>query len=246
MAFKSIYERLALARGLVKASSKRRYDASARRASAQQTRRRILTVARKLFLKRGYAATTMAAIAEAANVSIETIYLSVGGKPSLVRFLIETALSGADEPVPALEREGVKEIRAERDPHRKLVMFGRMVRQLNERLAPIWQVVLEAAPFDSDLRSLIAELKQRHVGSMRAAIGDLVAVGKLRQEISSEVAADVLWAMNSPEFYGLLVAGRGWSGERFEAWLADALQQMFLDDDHPSSTPQARKRPVSN
>ncbi|HEV2218894.1 MAG TPA: TetR/AcrR family transcriptional regulator [Candidatus Dormibacteraeota bacterium] len=225
---------------MVKASTKRRYDTSARRASAQQTRRRIITVARRLFLKRGYAATTMAAIAEAANVSIETIYLSVGGKPSLVRFLVETALSGADEPVPALEREGVKEIRAEPDPHRKLQMFGRMVRQLNERLAPIWQVTLEAAPFDPELRSLIGELKQRHVGSMRAAVQDLVAAGPLRKEISSEVAADVLWAMNSPEFYGLLVAGRGWSGDRFEAWFADALQRMFLGDGHPRARSTAR------
>lgn len=171
----------------------------------------------------------MAMIAEAAGVSIETIYLAVGGKPSLVRYLVETALSGADEPVPPLEREGVSEIRAETDPHRKLEMFARMVHLLLERLAPIWQVVLEAAPSDLELRSLVAELKHRHVGSMRSVIEDLVAVGALRPEISSEVAADVLWAMNSPEFYSLLVAGRGWSGERFETWVADAWQRLFLD-----------------
>ena len=66
----------------------------------------------------------MAAIAEAAGVSIETIYLSIGGKPSLVRYLVETALSGTDQPVPALEREGVKEIRAEPDAGRKLQLFA--------------------------------------------------------------------------------------------------------------------------
>ena len=91
----------------------------------------------------------MAAIAEAAGVSIETIYLSIGGKPSLVRYLVETALSGTDQPVPALEREGVKEIRAEPDAGRKLQLFARMVHLLLERLAPIWQVVLEAAPTDA-------------------------------------------------------------------------------------------------
>jgi len=53
-------------------------------------------------LKHGYAATTMAVIAGAAKVSIETIYLSVGGKPSLVRYLVETALSGTDEPRPTV------------------------------------------------------------------------------------------------------------------------------------------------
>ena len=223
----------------VKASTRRGYDTRARHASAQKTRRRILAAARRLFLKHGYAATTMAMIAEAAEVSIETIYLSVGGKPSLVRYLIETALSGADEPVPALERKGVSEVRAEADPYRKLEMLARMVHLLLERLAPIWRVVLEAAPTDAELRSLVAELKQRHVGSMRMVIEDLVAVGPLRQGISREIATDVLCAMNSPEFYSLLVAGRGWSVERFETWLADAWQRLFLDRDDRASTERA-------
>ena len=192
---------------------------------------RILAVARRLFLKHGYAATTMAMISEAAGVSIETIYLSIGGKPILVRYLVETALSGADEPVAPLEREGVSEIRAESDPRRKLQMFARMVHLLLERLAPIWQVVLEAAPTDAELRSLVVELRRRHVGSMRSVIEDLVEVAQLRPEVSNEVAADVLWAMNSPEFYSLLVTGRGWSGERFESWLADAWQRLLLDGD---------------
>ena len=222
-------ERLALARTSVNALTTRGYDARSRQASARKTRGRILAVARRLFLKHGYAATTMAMIAETAGVSIETIYLSIGGKPSLVRYLVETALSGAEEPVPPLEREGVSEIRAESDPHRKLQMLARMVHLLLDRLAPIWQVVLEAAPTDAELRSLVAELKQRHVGSMRSVIEDLVAAGPLRQGISREIAADVLWATNSPEFYSLLVAGRGWSGEIFETWLADAWQRLFLD-----------------
>ena len=229
--------------GSVKASTRRRYDASARQESAQKTRRRILAVAGRLFLKEGYTATTMAMIAEAAQVSIETIYLSVGGKPSLVRYLVETALSGADEPVPPLEREGVREIRAEPDTHRKVQMFAHMVRLLLERVAPIWQVMLEAAPEDAELRSLVIELKERHVGSMRSVIDDLAGAGRLRPEISNEAAADVLWAMNSPEFYRLLVTVRGWSGERFETWLAYAWRRIFLPD-RPASKGRSRNRPV--
>jgi AcrR family transcriptional regulator len=172
----------------------------------------------------------MAAIAEEAAVSIETVYLSVGGKASLVRYLVETALSGTDEPVPAVKRKGVKEIRAEADPRRKLQLFAQMVRSMMERLAPIWQVVLEAAPTDKDLGSLVAELHQRHVGSMQMVVDDLTAVGRLRPAISKAVARDVVWAMNSPEFYRLLVVGRGWTGEMFETWLADAWQRLLLDD----------------
>jgi AcrR family transcriptional regulator len=202
--------------------------------SAQDTRRRILVAARRLFLKRGYAPTTMAAIAKAAGVSIETVYLSIGGKSSLVRYLIETALSGTDEPVPPLERAGVKEIRAETNPRRKLRLFAAMVRPMLERLAPIWQVALEAAPTDRELNSLVSELQRRHVGTMRLVIDHLAEAGGLRPTISKEVARDVIWAMNSAEFYRLLVTGRGWTGEMFESWLADAWQQLLLDDDPTS------------
>jgi AcrR family transcriptional regulator len=208
--------------------------------SAQATRRRILAAAQRLFLERGYSATTIAAIAEAAAVSIETIYLSIGGKPSLVRYLVETALSGTDEPVPPTRRKGVREIRAESDRRRKLQLFARMVRLMLERLAPIWQVMLEAAPADAELGSVMAELQQRHAGSMRLVVEHLAEAGRLRAGISKDIARDVVWAMNSPEFYRLLVVGRGWTAGMFESWLADAWQRLLLQDD-PASTTRVRK-----
>jgi AcrR family transcriptional regulator len=195
----------------------------------------VLGAALHLFLVRGYTRTTMEAIADAASVSIETVYLSVGGKASLVRYLVETALSGTDQPVPPLERTGVMEIRAERDPRRKLRLFAGMVRPMLERLAPIWQVALEAAPTDPELSSIVAELQQRHVGSMRLVVEHLAEAGRLRPAISKDIARDVVWAMNSPEFYRLLVGGRGWTGEMFESWIADAWQRLLLDDDSASA-----------
>ena len=218
-----------MARTSVK-TPKRRYDTSGRQASALETRRRILAAARRLFLKRGYAATTMAAIAAAAGVSIETIYLSIGGKAGLVRYLVETALSGTDKPVPPVERAGVREVRAEPDPRQKLRLFARMVRPMLERLAPIWFVVLEAAPSDKELSSLVDELQQRHAGSMQLVIEHLLETGRLRPHMSKDMARDVVWAMNSPEFYGLLVGRRGWTGEMFESWLTDAWQRLLLED----------------
>jgi hypothetical protein len=122
-----------------------------------------------------------------------------------------------------------------RPSHRKLQLFARTVRPMLERLAPIWQVAIEAAPTDADLRSLIAELQGRHAGSMRLVIEHLAAAGRLRPAISRQTARDVVWAMNSPEFYRLLVVGRHWTGEEFEVWLADAWQRLLLHDD-PAST----------
>jgi AcrR family transcriptional regulator len=209
---------------------KRRYDATGRRAAAQATRRRVLAAARGLFLARGYAATTMAAIAAEAGVAVETIYLAVGPKAALVRELVEAALSGTDRPVPALEREGVREVLAEPDPRRKVRRFARLVRQLQERLAPIWAVAEAAAPDDAELAALIAELYARHVGSMRLFVDHLAAAGSLRAALSPDLATDLLWAMNSPAFYRLLVVDRKWSGDTLERFLAEAWQLLLLPD----------------
>jgi AcrR family transcriptional regulator len=212
------------------ARPKRRYDATRRRAAADATRQRILAAARALFLARGYPATTMAAIAAAAGVAVETIYLAVGPKAALVRELVELALSGADRPAPPLEREGVKEIQAEPDPRRKVVLFARLVRRLQERLAPLWAVVEAAAPDDAELAALVAELYARHVGSMRLFVDHLAATGHLRAALAPDLATDLLWAMNSPAFYRLLAVERQWSGDTLERFLADAWQLLLLPD----------------
>jgi AcrR family transcriptional regulator len=214
--------------GTVKAQPKRRYDASRRRAAAGETRKRIVEAARQIFLRQGYAATRMAEIADAAGVSLETLYAAFGPKPRLVQHLIELAISGADQPVPALERAWVRAIYAEPDPKRKIEMFAAGVRELQERVAPLWTVVLEAAKGDSELKVIVDELNQRRVMHMRMFVSDLVAAGGLRPGLAPDEAADVIWAMNSSEFFTLLVLERGWEPERFETWIAEAWKRILL------------------
>ena len=212
----------------VKAPPKRRYDASRRQVAARQTRREIAAAARDLFIARGYPGTTMAAIAAAAGVSHETVYATFGPKPALFRHLVEIALSGEDEPVPALEREIVRQVRAEPDPRRMIDLFAHSIRLLHERLAPLFVTLSDSARTDSDLKAFAGELSSRRVGHMRAFVADLAAKGGLRADLSPEMAADVIWVMNSPEFYVLCVRDRGWSPETFEAWLADAWKRLLL------------------
>jgi AcrR family transcriptional regulator len=212
----------------VKSSPKRRYDASRRQAAAIQTRHAIAAAARDLFIARGYAGTTMAAIAEAAGISHETVYATFGPKPALFRHLVEIALSGADEPVPALEREIVRQVRAEPDPRRMIDLFAHSIRLLHERLAPLFVILSEGARTDPDLKAFADELNARRVGHMRALVADLAEKGGQRADLSPEMAADVIWMMTSSEFYLLYAQGRGWSPETFEGWLADAWKRLLL------------------
>ena len=72
------------------------------------------------------------------------------------------------------------------------------------------------------------ELNQRRVGHMRLMAQHLDDEGGLRPGLSVDMAADVLWAMNSAEFYGLLVGERGWEPATFEKWLADTWIRLLL------------------
>jgi AcrR family transcriptional regulator len=211
----------------------RSYDASRRQRAADQTRRGIVEAARALFLARGYAATTMAAIAEAAGVALDTVYASVGPKPALFRHLVEIAISGLDRPVVAEERDYVRQIQAETSARRKLEIYARATCQIQERLAPLFAILREAAPGHPELRALWEEISQRRARNMRLLAADLAAVPGLRPGLSLEEVADVIWATNSPEFYLLLVRERGWAPDRFERWLADTWRRLLLDEPPP-------------
>jgi AcrR family transcriptional regulator len=205
----------------------RAYDASRRLAASQDRRARILAAARAEFLERGYPRTTMTAIAARAGVAADTVYELVGRKPALFRLLVETAISGADQPVDAQQREYVRQIRAEPTPRGKLARYAGAVREIHARLAPLLSVLQAAAGADDDLRQLWQEVSERRAANMRLFAADVAAVATLRTSIDE--AADVVWATAAPELYLLLVGQRGWAPRRYERWLADAWERLLLD-----------------
>ncbi|MDQ6920194.1 MAG: TetR/AcrR family transcriptional regulator [Candidatus Dormibacteraeota bacterium] len=204
----------------------RQYDASRRRAAAAATRHSILVAAREEFLERGYGAATMPAIAARAGVALDTVYASVGRKPSLFRELIETAISGQDEAVPAEQREYVRAIQAEPEAARKLEIYAGAVTEMQTRLAPLVALVRDAAAADQELASLWKEIADRRAANMRHLAADLAANGCLG--VGIEEAADVIWATNSPEFFLLMVRDRGWEPKRFQQWLATTWKKLLL------------------
>ena len=213
---------------MTRTAKKRAYDSSSRKEAARLTHQGILDAARDVFLDQGYAAATMPAIAQAAGVALDTVYATVGKKPALFRLLIEMAISGKDRPVPAEERDYVQAIRSETDSAAKLRIYAAALRSIQQRLAPLFRVLQGAAPLDPELAALWQSLSQRRAKNMRLFAADLAATGGLRQHLSVAKAADILWSMNAPEFYLLLVEQRGWSPQEFEDWLADAWIRLLL------------------
>ncbi|MDQ4038014.1 MAG: TetR/AcrR family transcriptional regulator [Actinomycetota bacterium] len=206
----------------------RTYRSPLRAEQARQTRSGILAAARRLFTEHGYAATTVAQIASGAGVAVDTVYAAVGAKSVIFRLLLETALSGTDEPVPPEERDYVRRIQAQTRAREKLEAYATAVRAIGERLGPLHLVLRDAAAQAPELARMRDEIASRRAKNMRLLAQDLIGTGDLRPDLDVEEIADVIWSMNSAEFYYLLVHERGWSPTRFEQWLAQTWCQLFL------------------
>lgn len=212
----------------VKAAAKRRYSAPQRSAQAAATRRAVLASARELFVQRGYGATTVTDIAAGANVSVDTVYAAVGRKPVVLRELVETALSGADHAVVAQQRDYVVAIRAAPTAREKLTIYATAVVKIQQRLAPVFIALRDAAVDDPACAALWAEISERRARNMREFAADLRETGELRDDLSDDEVADIVWSTNAAEYWVLLVHQRTWTPERFGEWLADTWIRSLL------------------
>jgi AcrR family transcriptional regulator len=213
-------------RNVVEVKSKRRYDASRRRAQAAQTRGTILDVARRNFLEDGYAATTVARIATEAGTSVETVYKAFGGKSGIVSALWERGLDGRG-PVPAPERSDLLSS-TETDPVRVLRGWGMFTTEVAPELAPVLLLVRGAAATDPEMAALLAEAEAQHRSRMRHNARSLQRRGWLRPGIGLTRATDILCAYSSAELYEQLVIKSGWPVKRYGEFIGDALIAALL------------------
>lgn len=209
--------------------TRRAYNSAARQEQARRTRRAIVQSARDEFLERGFSATTMAVIATRAGVSVQTVYKAFGNKAGLVKAVFDTAIAGDDEPTPMLERTQLMRARAEPDPRRKLVLYGRFLTAVAPRHVPIQLLVRDAAATDQEAAAAWENLQQERLQGMARFAKSLHDEGHLREGVSAREARDVLWTYNSAELFQLLVLQRGWTPRRYGTWIAHQLIAALLD-----------------
>src|ERR1700712_274425 len=166
------------------ATGRRGYHPPRRAQQAAGTRREVLSAARELFVAHGYSATTIADIADRARVSLDTIYATVGRKPALLRELVETAISGTDQAVPAEQRDYVLRMRAATTAREAISIYAHAITAIQERLAPVFLALRDAASTDQDCASLWAEISERRARNMLGLAAGLRATGDLRKDLS--------------------------------------------------------------
>lgn len=193
-----------------------------RQRQALETRGRVVAAARKLFATRGYAATTIQAIATECGVAVPTIYDAFGSK----RGILEAArlVMLMDAQIPELMTEAI----GEPDPGRKLDLAARWLRRQMETSYDVIQAFREASRADPDAAADHRNILDRRAKSLEGFVASVRP--HLAQDVSVRTANDILWAFSNEELYRELVAERGWSHDRYERWLARTLRAQLLGE----------------
>lgn len=214
-----------------KVNPHRRYRSTKRAEQAAETQRQIVEAARRLFQERGYAATTIAAIAAEAEVSPLTIYAIFGNKRALLSRLIDVSLVGDYEPIPLLNRTWLDVVRREPQQRQRLRLLAHVTRTILEQAGPIHAIMRSAAASDPEIALLRLTHQEQRLVVQTEFARLLAAIGPLREGLSIEDAGERYWILASPEVHHILTTERGWSQDRYEAWLRDALAAQLLPCD---------------
>jgi AcrR family transcriptional regulator len=203
---------------------RRAYRSTIRRGDAPAL---VCEAAYRLFSTKGYLATSIEDIAAEAGVARPTVFTAVGPKPVILRTVVDQALAGDELPVPIAERPWWREAIEEPDPKRSIELCARNMCRIAARAALVLRALEVAASIDADAAEMWARFQhQRRVGLNEFAVSLALKTSALRYD--EDTITDTMWTL-TPDAYLRLVHDAGWPVERFQAWLADVLQRMFLE-----------------
>jgi AcrR family transcriptional regulator len=210
-----------------RSAKKNPYRSELRAQQAAATCQLVLDTATRLFIERGYAATSIDVIAETAGVGRSTVFSAAGGKPWLLKTAYDRAIVGDDEQIPLLERPAARKLFEMTDPAQIVAAYVGILCDALPRVSTIYEVVRSAAGLDPEVHQLWTDIgSQRLSGAHTIAV--LLKKRGLRKGVSVETASDIIWIYNDPGLHHALVGDRGWTQNRYRTWLTDTLRHQLL------------------
>jgi AcrR family transcriptional regulator len=197
-------------------------------ARTRLARAAVIRAARTLFPDRGYAATTIEALSDLADVPPATVYRLFSSKLGILKALLDVSIAGDDEAIPLQDRAGARALLADPDPLRQLSGFASVCREINSRSATVYRILVSAAGSDPEAAALLAQYTHKRQEGQGQIARSLARAGGLRPELKERDAADIIHALMSPEVYRLLVSDRGWHPGQYEQWLQETLIGQLL------------------
>jgi len=199
-----------------------------RERKALETRRRVLSAAEALFARDGYATTTMNAIAEAADVAVQTLYAVFGTKRAILTELIDARIVGDEHTGRLQNRREWQAMERETDPRTQLALLASIATHIGNRSAAIIEVMAAAASADPEIAAIYHQQQQTRYKDQRRIARSLARKHALREELSETQAADIIWALVNTRTYRALVDERQWTSDQYERWLTDLLTGALL------------------
>jgi AcrR family transcriptional regulator len=209
---------------------RRAYRSAIREAQASQTRTQILEAAHKLFIEKGYAGTSMQAIAVQAGVGMQTIYAIFKNKPRLL-VAVFNAVSAppGEENIPVPQRAAPRKVARERDQRKQLQMFAQVVSDNLQGAGPVSEIMVTAARTEPEISRVLQVLNAARLRHTTLFVEQLRGNGPLRAGLDAEMARDIVWTLTSPEVFLLMTRERGWSKKQYAGWLGGTLIYALLD-----------------
>lgn len=211
---------------MVSEVKRRRYESPVRQEQAAQTRARIVDAGGDLFQSQGYGRTSIRQIAEAAGVAADTVYATFGSKARVLTAVIDERLRGGHGVGNVMERPELLAVRDETDQHRQVELLADALSRVVEQVGPVFEMLRAAATVEPAMADVYAEMQGYRLKNNEVAIAWLRARGPLR--LPDDEAAETLWTLAAPDMAHLLRHQRGWTRERYAAWLSDMLSRALL------------------
>jgi AcrR family transcriptional regulator len=195
---------------------------------ALATRHRLLDAAEALFVRDGYAVTTIAAIAEEADVAVQTVYAVFGTKRAILAALLAVRVVGDEDTLPLQDREDWRVIEQESDPSQQLALFAALATQIGNRIADLYQVTAAAAGSDPEIAEMYQNQQQARYKDQRRLARSLARKGALRHGLTENRATDITWTLANPHTHHALIGERGWTQDQYRKWLTEMLTCALL------------------
>ncbi|WP_410816379.1 TetR/AcrR family transcriptional regulator [Micromonospora sp. 050-3] len=194
---------------------------------SRRTREKVVEAARELFLAQGYGATSLQEVADRAGVAVQTVYFVFRNKRTLFKDVVDTSIAGDTEPVATMDREWFRAACAEPTAAGQLRAHVHGTREILGRVAPIMPLIAAAAATDPEIAVQWPDGPDPRYTVHHAAAEALVGKPDIRPGLSTEMAADVLFGLLSPQLYLIFVRDRAWSADTWEEWARTALTSQL-------------------
>ena len=203
------------------------YDNTQRSLAAATTRAQVLAAAHQLFVDEGFAGTTIRTVADAAGVSQETIYKSFGSKAALLKAVYDVALAGDADDVPLAARPEALAVLQAATPQASAHAYAELARIVSVRTDPLLRVLLRSRGSDQALEAFATTTDGERLTGARPFVGHWHTQQWLPDHVTVARAAEMVWALNSPEPRWLLL-DHGWTQSDYTRWLADTIHTTVL------------------